>query len=241
MMTPHSDKTRGLKGIEPMRKPTALDLFCGAGGAARGLIAAGFDVVGIDTRRAAAEWYPGHFIRGDALRPPCDLTGFDLIWASPPCQAFSTAGHFRDQHPNLIPATRELLSRHPCTIIENVPTAPIEPTVRLAGPMFGLDRIIRERHFEMSWQPIMVMPFLRKSDLWRQHHDLRVCAVGHGSPSGGGKGPRFRYPGVKTVAQALGMPPIPLRHLVQCVPPPYAQYLAELALRDQISTGNPHK
>ena len=37
-----------------MTRPLALDLFCGGGGVAEGLIAAGFDVVGVDTDRRCA-------------------------------------------------------------------------------------------------------------------------------------------------------------------------------------------
>ena len=94
-----------------MTRPVALDLFCGGGGAARGLIAAGFDVVGVDIQDHSAS-YSGHFVRADALRPPVDVSRFDLVWASPPCQAFSVAtppGR-RNGHPDLIAETRELLS-----------------------------------------------------------------------------------------------------------------------------------
>ncbi len=89
-------------------KPRALDLFCGAGGASMGLFRAGFEVTGVDI--APQPHYPFEFIQGDALE--ADLAGFDFVWASPPCQAFTAykrrKGHVKPK-PNLIPATREKL------------------------------------------------------------------------------------------------------------------------------------
>ena len=139
-------------------RPRALDLFCGGGGAARGLIAAGFDVVGVDIRDHARS-FPGPFVIGDATRPPFDVSDFDLVWASPPCQAFSAATptNARERHPDLMDATRSVLRSARRSVIENVPGAPIQRNIVLTGPTVGLPEIERRRIFETRgfwiWQP----------------------------------------------------------------------------------------
>lgn len=47
--------------------PLALDLCCGLGGWAAGLIAAGFDVVGVDIEERFRATYPGWFLQGDVI------------------------------------------------------------------------------------------------------------------------------------------------------------------------------
>ena len=178
-------------------RPRALDLFCGAGGAAMGLRRAGFDITGIDIcphpktkapghlRKAKrlAKAYPDVFICGDALRPPVELADFDLIWASPPCQRYTrTLNHRpkeRARHLDLLGPTRALLnaSGRPY-IIENVVGAPMRPDVVLTGAMFDLP-IVRERWFEVSGFP---PPFA----LQTRHMGKTVsngglaCVAGHG-------------------------------------------------------------
>lgn len=143
-----------------MPKPRALDLFCGAGGATRGLQMAGFHVTGVDI--IAQRHYCGDvFHQGDALDFPTE--GYDFIWASPPCQAFTALRFMPDakEHPNLIPETRALLvgSKIPYAI-ENVEGAPLGNSgylIMLCGTMFGLAtsngraELRRHRLFETSF------------------------------------------------------------------------------------------
>jgi DNA (cytosine-5)-methyltransferase 1 len=131
-------------------KPRLLDLFCGAGGASMGYHRAGFDVVGVDINPQPR--YPFEFVHGDAMTYPLD--GFDVIHASPPCQAF-TAYRRRGAGVgaaalDLIAATRNRLqaSRVPY-VVENVPGAPLRNPVTLCGSSFGLD-VRRHRLFESN-------------------------------------------------------------------------------------------
>src|SRR5213078_1124690 len=82
------------------RRPRLLDLCCGAGGASAGYHAAGFDVTGVDITPQPD--YPFRFVQADALT--VELTGFDVVTASPPCQRWSAAtpAGRRADHPDLI-------------------------------------------------------------------------------------------------------------------------------------------
>lgn len=120
-----------------------LDLYCGAGGASRGYVAAGYTVTGVDADPAPLRNYPYPSIRADALdvlAEPTLLTGVDLIHASPPCQTYSITRHTHaDTHPDLLAATLEALHRTGLPwVIENVPGAPLDPALTLCGTMFGL-------------------------------------------------------------------------------------------------------
>ena len=126
----------------------ALDLFCGGGGVSYGLALAGYEVVGVDL--VHQKRYPFEFRQADALTYPLD--GFDLICASPPCQAYTSARHIRGrEHPRLIEAVRDWLASSGIPyIIENVVGAPLINPVMLCGGMFGL-KVWRHRLFEASF------------------------------------------------------------------------------------------
>ena len=123
----------------------ALDLFCGGGGVSYGLALAGYEVTGVDL--VHQKRYPFEFRQADALTYPLD--GYDLICASPPCQAYTSARHIRGrEHPRLIEAVRDRLAASGTLyIIENVVGAPLIDPVMLCGSMFGL-KVWRHRLFE---------------------------------------------------------------------------------------------
>lgn len=118
-----------------------------------GLHRAGFEVTGHDVRPQPR--YPFRFVQGDALC--ADLTGYDFVWASPPCQAHTSMKtmHNAKKHIDLIPATRAKLRQWGGPyIIENVVGAPLENPINLCGTMFGLGcedaELRRHRIFESN-------------------------------------------------------------------------------------------
>ena len=127
-----------------------LDTFCGGGGAGMGFHQAGFYVVGVDIKPQPR--YPFEFYQGNAIEYIYKHGHeFDLIHASPPCQAYSvTAPLSNGNHPKLIVPVRSALQTigRPY-VIENVPGAPLENPLMLCGTMFGL-RVIRHRLFEIN-------------------------------------------------------------------------------------------
>lgn len=191
----------------------ALDLFCCEGGAGTGMARAGFDVTGVDIQKQPR--YPFRFIQGDALLPPVDLDSFDLIWASPPCQAYSTATTDKSKHPDLVGPVREMLRRSGRPyIIENVPGAPLENPIELHGAMFGLG-LYRRRLFEMSF--FVLTPQLKDPP------GLGFpCLAGNGSGKNGGRA---------AGRAALGCDWMTWHGVTQAIPPAYSEFLGREFIR----------
>jgi len=199
-----------------MTRPLLLDLFCGAGGAAMGYHRAGFDVIGVDIDPQPN--YPFEFIQADALNPPFDLTRFDAIHASPPCQAYAPVTAWRGRHsdhPDLLAPTIELLESSGLPwVVENVPGAPMDPEIVLCGTQFGL-RVRRHRWFITNWwqsQRVMLC-----------HHQPDDYAFDHG-----GKQPESVY------RAAMECDWMTVRESRNAIPPAYTEFVG-LQLLDHIT------
>ena len=219
----------------------ALDLYCCAGGATRGLQQAGFHVTGID-HKPQCNYCGDVFILADVLTylATADLSGFDFIWASPPCQALSEMKvlHNAKPHLNLIPQTRVLLEQSGKPyVIENVEGARlllINPFM-LCGTSFGLGAVGRElqRHrlFETSF-PVAAPPC--------RHSGRKVLGVygGHvrdrSRPAGKNHVSGSNLP-ISVGREAMDMPWVTGAELSEAIPPAYARFVAE-AFLNQISS-----
>lgn len=197
-----------------------LDLFCGGGGASMGYHRAGFDVVGVDIDPQPD--YPFEFVQADALNPPVDLSAFDLIHASPPCQAYSRAGKLREAQGgtassgDLLGVTREMLRATGVPyVIENVPGAPMRGAVKLCGSSFGL-AVRRHRLFECSfWTMAPLCDHVTQGRPVGVYHRL-----GDEIPRGG------RTASTLDEAQeAMGIDWLPWDTLKEAIPPAYTEYI----------------
>jgi DNA (cytosine-5)-methyltransferase 1 len=190
-----------------------------------GLHRAGYEVVGVDLE--PQPHYPFEFHQADALEYPLD--GFDLVWASPPCQAYSSMASLwpNIEYPELVEPVRERLGEVGChTIIENVPGAPLRADVILCGSMFHLP-IRRHRRFEINWP----MPLVPPCD-----HSRPILGV-YGHPHGkNGAWPGMLESTAATWREAMGIDWLPVASLSQAIPPAYSEFLARALQRTAVGT-----
>lgn len=211
------------------RRFKAVDLFCKAGGATKGLQRAGFYVIGVDIE-PQPNYCGDEFIQADALTFPLD--GFDFVWASPPCQGYgqtrfvvTCAGR---EYPKLIADTRARLEASGAPwIIENVPGAPMSHPVMLCGTALGL-RVRRHRLFDSN-------TFLFSPGACRHTPDElgvyagKVTRLGsRAAPYTASTGRTHYRPQTGTRAEgraAMGIDWMGMGELCEAIPPAYSEFL----------------
>lgn len=245
------------------KRPLVLDLFCCAGGVSEGIRRAGGTSVGLDIddqpefRRRFGD---ACFVRGDAtdralLRSIVGRFHPVAIWASPPCEASSTATFakgFRSAAPRLIATMRELLAETGLPfVIENVRGSATQLSAHsllLHGQDFGL-RVNRCRLFE----PGGGLALAHDPDLKAHGDDLRRrCCLGEKArwKKLDCFGRRMRAPCCRgNVLQVIGEGPtqssvaenaaalgicadhMPYRRLAKAIPPAFAAFIHGAVVR----------
>lgn len=196
----------------------ALDLCCGAGGASVGLHRAGYEVTGVDIK--PQPHYPFGFVQADAREVAEDrafLQQFALVWASWPCQGFSTITPDKSRHADLITPGRALLEAAGVPyIMENVVGAPLAYSAELCGYMFGL-KTPRHRRFESNY--LLLAPP-------HTPHGTRIPRAGRGATADGYISIAGHFSDVAAARAAMGIDWMTRDELAQAIPPVYAEYLA---------------
>ncbi|MDA9991638.1 hypothetical protein N9E35_01385 [Candidatus Marinimicrobia bacterium] len=234
------------------KKWRLLDLYCCAGGAARGYELGGFDeIVGVD--KVWKKEYPYEFIQADIedfiFQQPIEwFQSFDLIQASPPCQFHSKTKHLAIAQGNLpsdedhLPMIRGFLrSLNVPYVIENVPEAwnkeERKQVTFSCGSHFDLG-VQRHRYFEASF-PIKQLKCDHNTPAWPIGPKGKPKPIGvYGSKGDKIKGMchksgKMQEGGwtAKTVAeaqQAMGIQHISTwRNLCQAVPPAYTEHVSK--------------
>ena len=202
-----------------------LDLYCGGGGAGYGYRLAGFTVMGVDIE--AQPKYRGEFVQSDAIAYLMDnFRDYDVIHASPPCQAYSLASmqHRANgkKYPDLIEKTREaLIFTGKPYVIENVPRSPLLNPIELCGAMFGM-KTYRHRLFESNMDiqaPFHPKHVAKNTKMGRRPKDGEyIQYVGH-------------FSGVEVVQKMTGLNWLGQYELAQSIPPQYTKCIGDQLMK----------
>jgi len=202
---------------------------------------AGFtEIVGIDIKPQPR--YPFTFVQADVLRPPFDLSYFDAIHASPPCQPYSVLAHLSSaEHRQLVPDVRALLVKTGKPyVIENVPGAPLVNPFRLCGSVFHLEtstkqQLRRHRIFESNVGIHLVPPC--------NHVGTTIGIFGDKARDTGAekrhysrdKNERGQPNGIKIslaeAQRAMGIDWMGFKGLSQAIPPAYTEWIGKQLLQ----------
>lgn len=239
------------KAYSDSLKIRGLDLFCGAGGAARGYIDAGVDSIdGVDhhTQNRFLEGVRGQgwFHKRDALEALSDenfVRQYDFLHLSPPCQVFSSTKQIGGKNHNqsgkvdlLTPVLKIIESRYSdmLIVVENVEKAPLEHPIhqclKLCGSMFpGLHSCYDTRRQLRRHRKFRLYNF-RMSALTCQHNGFRAIGVfgaaGDVLPGNGGDVARD----LKEGSCLMGIDWMNWRELREAIPPAYTCYIGKFLI-----------
>jgi DNA (cytosine-5)-methyltransferase 1 len=219
-------------------KPRLLDLFCGEGGAAAGYVAAGFEVVGVDSNPKVKQRYlesgASAFDCADANDYPLD--GFDAAHWSPPCKDHTdlAARSGGDGTGWMLPraVARARASGLPF-VVENVEGARrhMDGAVMLCGSMLGLGAWTPGTH-RMVWRNLKRHRLFLTSFAVLTPPDMcsgRAVGGVYGTGGGGQMTRGFKF-NLEQSRVAMAMPWASRDGVSQAIPPAYTQFLGEQLL-----------
>lgn len=229
-----------------------LDLFCGAGGVAIGLLEVFDEVVGVDNVKQPR--YPGVFHQDDAMHVlqvllsggtwnGYTLDDFDFIWLSPPCQKFTRQNNNKKKHIDLLTPSRALLKKYKCPVpycIENVVNAPLQHPVWLTGTMFGLGARVDGVWFQLERKRGFEATFAITAPADKMRDDLPKVGIygGHArnrSKAWGGRGTRdfVGHSQGDIAARALDIEGMTLLEMSEVIPPAFSEHIAREWVRSR--------
>lgn len=208
----------------------ALDLFCKAGGAGKGLSQAGFTVLGIDIEPQPR--YPFEFKLADAFDCAPMFRDFDLVWASPKCQRWTPRAQGRgtaETHEDQVTPLRPILEamareRGNLWCMENVPRSPLRRDLILTGDMFGM-RTYRKRVFEMNFF-VMAPPHRKPFGPKTRPGSVTVAGASGGSSNRDG----WQNGRKDAWQEAMGIDWMTNEEMANAVPPAYAEFIGRAAM-----------
>lgn len=222
-----------------MGRRRLLDLFCREGGAAAGYVRAGWEVHGVDIEDHRERYLRSgatSFTQGDATT--FDLSGFDAVHASPPCEDHSvTMGFgFSDRGTGwLLPHTVERLRGLDVPwVIENVESRAVKAhmpgAIRLCGSMFGLGAPDSRGNYRVLRRHRLFLTNVRITPPACSCRGKLVGGVyGHGEQGvNGGRGYGFA---ADRAREAMETPWMSRDGCAEAIPPAFSEYIGREFLK----------
>jgi len=171
------------------KRPTVLDLFCGAGGFSLGFEQAGFDIsLGVDRDGYHVATHERNFPRGKTicasvtdlsadsiLSEVPDQSSFDVIIGGPPCQGFSNMGNRDEADPR-----NDLVAHFARLVCELRPTAFVMENVPglLSGKMRPFLKSFIDRMESNGFVVVRPVQILNALDFGVPQNRKRVFVIG---------------------------------------------------------------